>query len=201
MGWPGVLGLRSGWVPLPLLLPAPNDVCFISLISLPEAQFSLRYPLAIRSMSCRFVLPVLTLLAAPAVSLRGASASATALLPPESVRVMIENRCTDCHDAETKKGSLDLTGLAFDLQNPKAYARWVKVFDRVEAGEMPPKGKAQPEAALRKDFLGQLSASLVKSDAERATADGRSTVRRMNRYEYENTVRDLLKAPWLQIKD
>lgn len=66
---------------------------------------------------------------------------------------------------------------------------------------MPPKGKAQPEAALRKDFLGQLSASLVKSDAERATADGRSTVRRMNRYEYENTVRDLLKAPWLQIKD
>ncbi len=114
---------------------------------------------------------------------------------------MIENRCIDCHDAETKKGSLDLTALAFDLKNPKAYARWVKVFDRVEAGEMPPKGKSQPDEAALKGFLGQLGSKLIESDSQRAVTDGRATVRRMNRYEYENTVRDLLKAPWLQIRD
>ncbi|WP_050030191.1 DUF1588 domain-containing protein [Verrucomicrobium sp. BvORR034] len=151
----------------------------------------------------RFLLPALPLsallLAAPASCTL--AASAVAVPPPNAVQAMIENRCTDCHDAETKKGSLDLTALAFDLKNPKAYARWVKVFDRVEAGEMPPKGKAQPDEAALKGFLGQLGSKLIESDSQRAVTDGRATVRRMNRYEYENTVRDLLKAPWLQIKD
>ncbi|HSJ04824.1 MAG TPA: DUF1587 domain-containing protein, partial [Verrucomicrobium sp.] len=114
---------------------------------------------------------------------------------------MIDSSCIDCHDAETKKGNLDLTALPFDLKDGKAYARWVKIYDRVLAHEMPPKDKKQPDPGLTKSFLGRLSESMTASDAERAATEGRATVRRLNRYEYENTLRDLLKAPWLQIKD
>lgn len=42
---------------------------------------------------------------------------------------------------------------------------------------------------------------MVKADEARIRREGRAVWRRMNRYEYENTLRDLLGAPWLQIKE
>ncbi|MBX3742928.1 MAG: DUF1588 domain-containing protein [Akkermansiaceae bacterium] len=121
--------------------------------------------------------------------------------PPAGIPEILENRCTDCHDAETKKGNLDLTALPFDLEDPKTFAKWVKVHDRVLEHEMPPKNKDQPDAAEREKLLGGLSTALAAADALKIRTAGRSTWRRMNRYEYENTLRDLLGAPWLQVKD
>ena len=69
----------------------------------------------------------------------------------------LESLCYDCHDAETKKGELDLTALAFDPRCPKVFATWVKVHDRVRGGEMPPKKKARPEPAERGAFLKALA--------------------------------------------
>ncbi|HSI11120.1 MAG TPA: DUF1592 domain-containing protein [Chthoniobacter sp.] len=113
----------------------------------------------------------------------------------------LEKRCYDCHDSETKKGNLDLTTLPFYLDDPKNFAMWVKVHDRIVDGEMPPKKKAQPEATERDTFLKTIAEPMTAADQTRATKDGRATQRRLNRYEYENTLRDLLHAPWLQIKE
>lgn len=113
----------------------------------------------------------------------------------------LEKRCYDCHDSETKKGNLDLTALPFYLDDPKNFAMWVKVHDRVREGEMPPKKKAQPEATERDTFLKTIAEPMTTADQTRAAKDGRATQRRLNRYEYENTLRDLLHAPWLQIKE
>ena len=44
------------------------------------------------------------------------------------------------------------------------------------------------------------SATLPATDRERAASEGRATQRRLNGYEYENALRDLLSAPWLQVK-
>jgi hypothetical protein len=120
---------------------------------------------------------------------------------PSAARAMIEQRCVDCHDAETRKGELDLTALKFDLDDPKTFAAWVKVHDRVRDGEMPPKKKAQPVPAERRAFLEALAGPMIAADIARAEREGRSTWRRMNRYEYENTLRDLLGVPWLQVKE
>ncbi|OYV01285.1 MAG: hypothetical protein CFE26_23075, partial [Verrucomicrobiales bacterium VVV1] len=70
-----------------------------------------------------------------------------------------ESSCMDCHDAETKKGGLDLESLGQDWRDPGTFAKWVTIHDRVAAGEMPPKKKPQPEAADRKAFLASVSAS------------------------------------------
>ena len=123
-----------------------------------------------------------------------------ATVPPR-VASFIEDRCADCHDAEEKKGGLDLTGLAFEPSDPKNFNQWVKVFDRVAASEMPPKKKPRPQAGELAAFSGDLSDALTAAERRRTASEGRSTLRRMNRYEYENTVRDLLDAPWLQLKD
>ncbi len=113
----------------------------------------------------------------------------------------VEKHCAECHDAETKQGGLDLTALKLDLANPTNFARWVHVHDRVSSGEMPPKKKRQPDAAEMAAFLQSLSASLVVSERARTAQEGRATQRRLNRYEYENALRDLLHAPWLQVRD
>lgn len=127
-------------------------------------------------------------------TLQAASASPTA-------KSFIEKHCLECHDTETKKGGLDLGTLEYLPEDKANFALWVKVHDRVEAGEMPPKKKARPNPEALQDFLKSLNSTLLASEQAIVARDGRSMQRRLNRYEYENTLRDLLNVPWAQIKN
>lgn len=108
-----------------------------------------------------------------------------------AVAPLIESSCMDCHDADTDT-NLNLDQLGFDLTDADAFKRWVKVFDRVERGEMPPAKKRQPDAALRAKALDALRHDLRTANAERQKRTGRVPVRRLTRTEYEYTLRDLL---------
>ena len=129
-----------------------------------------------------------------------ASASLGATLPPGNGQ-FLEKHCFECHDAEVKKGGLDLTALKFDPANSTNFSAWVLVHDRVGKGEMPPKKKPRPATAELGAFTNFLASSLISAEQSRIAKEGRATQRRLNRYEYENTLRDLLHAPWLQIRD
>jgi hypothetical protein len=108
--------------------------------------------------------------------------------PPRELRPFIEKHCVDCHDAESAKGGLDFGKLTSDLNKPETLAKWVRVFDRVDQGEMPPKKKARPEAGEKARFTQTLAAGLTTSDrANKATV-----LRRLNRNELEQTLNDLL---------
>lgn len=130
--------------------------------------------------------------------LLGSHAGFSADLP---VRPFIENQCLECHSSGVAKGGLDLETLKFELNDSKIFEQWVKVHDRVQNGEMPPAGNARPPANEVKEFLARLSAPMIAADLEREKNQGRAAWRRLNRYEYESTVRDILQAPWLQLKD
>lgn len=108
------------------------------------------------------------------------------------VAAFLEQHCTECHDADVKKGGLDLTGLAFDLKDPARFKAWRQVFERVRDGEMPPKKKSQPEQAVKDAFLASLKAPLLEADAKDIAANGRVRSRRLTRVEYEHTLHDLL---------
>jgi len=108
-------------------------------------------------------------------------------------RTFLETHCYDCHDAETKKGSLDLTSLAYDPANRENAAVWVTIHDRVADGEMPPaKKKTRPDAAAIKGFTRAVGGPIA--DAIRAGQDqaGRVRARRLNRAEFEHSLHDLL---------
>lgn len=126
-------------------------------------------------------------------------------LPPwgaqAALPLFLEKHCVECHDADTKKGDLDLTALGTDLANPQNLETWVKISDRTANGEMPPKKKARPDTQAKKAFLGELSATLLAAETQRVATQGRAIQRRMNRFEYENALRDLLQAPWLDVKE
>jgi len=113
----------------------------------------------------------------------------------------LEKNCVECHDPDTKKGGLDLTTLPLDLALPKNFNAWVTIHDRVGNGEMPPKKKARPESTELQAFEKTLRGALIMAEKARFAGEGRATQRRLNRYEYEYVLRDLLHAPWLQIRD
>jgi len=120
---------------------------------------------------------------------------------PRGVQPFIDENCAECHDKDAAKAGLDLTSLKFDPSTTTNFSEWVLVHDRVSKGEMPPKNKSRPDAAATAAFLKALSSPLAEADRARMAKEGRATERRLNRYEYENALRDLLHAPWLQIRN
>jgi hypothetical protein len=109
-------------------------------------------------------------------------------LDPSPLRAFLKKHCADCHLDGADKGGLDLDRIPRDLRDAETLRRWVRIHDRVDAGEMPPPKKGRVAAAERADFLRALGAELRRADLARRKV----VLRRLNRTEYENAVRDLL---------
>lgn len=125
-----------------------------------------------------------------------AAAAFAGELPPEA-RAFLDKNCAGCHRGDKAAAALDLTTLPFRLDDAHIFSRWIRVHDAVRDGIMPPKTKP----AGRDEFLVALAKPIVVHEQNRAATQGRSVLRRLNRYEYENTIRDLLAAPWLNLRD
>ncbi|MGE3408797.1 MAG: DUF1592 domain-containing protein [Pirellulales bacterium] len=113
------------------------------------------------------------------------------LLAESPLARFIEQHCLECHDAATHQAVFDLSSLPVELSVKQNFAHWVKIHDRIESGEMPPKGQPRPSADELATVTGWLRDALIATEKEQLRADGRTGVRRMTRSEYENTVRDL----------
>jgi hypothetical protein len=111
----------------------------------------------------------------------------------------VEDYCTSCHNGVDKKGRLDLTSLALEPNDPANLAIWIRVHDRVKAGEMPPGGRQRPDAARQQAFVEAVAQSIIAAEKASLAGEGRAIQRRLNRQEYENALRDLLGIPWARI--
>ena len=122
----------------------------------------------------------------------GTSAAADAADLAGRARDFLSEHCFVCHDADTKKGGLDLTALAWKPDDARTFDRWVEVFDKVDKQKMPPPSRKRPDPAARARFLEALRTELRAANLARQQAEGRVVLRRLNRVEYENTLHDLL---------
>lgn len=107
--------------------------------------------------------------------------------------------CTTCHDTDTKAGGLDLTSFKQDLANRENFASWLKIHDRIEAGEMPPKKEPRPKAEEVAAVTKSLRVDLLAAEAKTLGDSNRTGVRRLTRAEYENTIRDLFDMPGIAL--
>ena len=138
-----------------------------------------------------------TLIAAAAVS--GVSAEGPAPFAGAGV-AFVEKHCVSCHGKDKQKANLALHTVRDDLALLRARKHWRDVIEMVESGEMPPEDKPQPTAEERRAFVSSVTA--VFAAANGAPPDpGRTTVRRLNRTEYNNTIRDLLKVDFKPAED
>jgi mono/diheme cytochrome c family protein len=131
-----------------------------------------------------------------ALSWSGANTVSAAVLEKgtleSSVRLLFSKHCVECHGPKKQKGGLRLDELAPNFDDRDAAAHWLRVMERIENGEMPPKDEDRPDPAEVKRVVGWIDANLFAADSARREREGRGRVRRLNRVEYEYTMHDLL---------
>jgi hypothetical protein len=137
---------------------------------------------------------VVALGAALVCSNSGASAqqpvrSTTTTVPGTAThQATLQQYCVTCHNARLKTGGLAIDQL--DVANIRHDAEtWEQVVRRLRVGAMPPRGARRPDAATSNALISWLEGELDKAGTNNP---GRPTLRRLNRAEYANAIRDLL---------
>ncbi len=110
---------------------------------------------------------------------------------PASVRSFVASHCTDCHDADSARAGFRIDLLTADFSAGNTAGQWKEVMDRINGGEMPPKKKPRPNAQEAAAVATWVAQQLDATTKAAQGAGGRVPMRRMNRVEYANTVRDL----------
>ncbi len=123
---------------------------------------------------------------------RLAAASVQADFQKNAVAFM-EKHCFECHGKKTTKGDLNFVKQdKSDAAILKDRKVWLSVLTQVGTGEMPPKKQPRPAAEEIAIFTHAVEAAMERAEAKLPLDPGRITIRRLNRAEYNNTVRDLL---------
>ena len=109
----------------------------------------------------------------------------------ETVLPVLREYCWDCHGDSEAKGGVNFDAHTNLMAVLRDRGTWERVIQTVRSGEMPPKKKkAQPNTEVRTHLVGWIERTLFPIDPSRPDP-GRVTLRRLNRVEYNNTVRDL----------
>jgi hypothetical protein len=112
----------------------------------------------------------------------------------DTVKPFLTRQCASCHAGKTPAGGLAIASLTARTatESLKDRERWERIAQRLQAGEMPPKGIPRPDAQTVKAVVGWIDKSYETLDRTAPIDPGRVTARRLNRFEYSNSVRDLL---------
>jgi mono/diheme cytochrome c family protein len=103
-----------------------------------------------------------------------------------------EKYCNNCHNSNDSAGSVSLDAYLNESHARKDRKTFETVAEVLATGTMPPKkNKAQPTRAERDDIIAYVNDTLTKTDCTAARDPGRVTLRRLNKAEYNNTIRDL----------
>lgn len=110
----------------------------------------------------------------------------------DRIRSFVTRHCVECHRGEQAKRKLRLDQLAFALKDEADRKAWHSVLQQLQEGTMPPPSKPRPAADELRDVSSLIATRLAAAMGEQRARQGRVVLRRLNRGEYENTVRDLL---------
>jgi mono/diheme cytochrome c family protein len=122
----------------------------------------------------------------------GQSSPSTGAVPAASShRRTIDRYCVTCHNQKLKTAGVMLDEA--DVANPGAGAEvWEKVVRKLRTSTMPPPNMPQPPVEERGHLASWLETSLDQAAAARPNPGRTETLRRLNRTEYQNAIRDLL---------
>ena len=110
----------------------------------------------------------------------------------EQIKPLFTKHCQSCHRGDKPKGDFLIENLSPDFSDNANRKRWLSVLEQVKAGTMPPKGKPRLSAEELKALTDWITKHANAAEAARSAAQGRVVLRRLNRAEYANTIRDLL---------
>lgn len=140
-------------------------------------------------------LPSRTLLAFLAtghlVALVSANEPPATLMPKAKLEPFLKEHCIRCHGPEKQKGQVRFDEANWEISNVDIAQRWQDVLDQLNGGDMPPEDEKQPSQEVLSHALDTLTGTLLKARKQLTDRGGEIAMRRLNRREYANTIRDL----------
>jgi len=126
----------------------------------------------------------------------------TKLAFQRDVLPVLKKHCFDCHGQQEQEGGVQLDVLSRNmLEDRNATEVWHEVLNVVSAGKMPPEDASTMTATETNKLTQWLSTNINEAIAARQQTDGRVILRKMNRQEYRNTMRDLLGVDMDYVRD
>jgi hypothetical protein len=110
----------------------------------------------------------------------------------KDVLPVLNKYCTRCHGGEKPSGGFRLDNIKDQEAALKRLKAWEKIAEALRSSEMPPPEKPRPTSAELDAVNGWIDAAVFKIDCNGPRDPGRVTIRRLNKVEYNNTIRDLL---------
>ncbi len=129
-------------------------------------------------------------IACPAIALVAAiTPIGEAQVPTEK---FFAQHCDKCHSGVNLKGDFDIANLTDNFTDKQNREQWLTVLEQLKAGAMPPEERPRPPTLEVQRVMDWISAQAEKAELARRSKEGRVVMRRLNRAEYANTLRDLL---------
>lgn len=134
-------------------------------------------------------------LLALATETRSAANETAVVGVPDPFASFLNQYCSQCHAPGSDTG-FDLSSLDGNWDHEETLRRWTSIHDQLASGQMPPPDADQPSDQTRTAITSELANRLTQSDRKR----GHVSVRRLNRYEYQKSVRDLFDI-YIDVKE
>lgn len=109
----------------------------------------------------------------------------------------LKTHCLRCHGEDSAESDLRLDTLQPTFSDSQSAATWIEVMDKINLGEMPPDGEPQPRFEDASAFTDWIAQEIRHMARQSRSTGGRVLMRRLNRTEYANIIRDLLKVNFL----
>jgi hypothetical protein len=110
----------------------------------------------------------------------------------QTIAPFLETHCTSCHSGSEPEAKLALDGYQTSSKIQTDFATWEKVLRMLESRQMPPSDQPQPTEEEFQRIVKAIDAELETYDCSSERHPGRVTLRRLNRVEYNTTIRDLV---------
>ena len=112
----------------------------------------------------------------------------------KEVRTSLDSLCSKCHGEKAQKDGVNLAPLKEESSVRKQRKLWQRILKQIESKEMPPEDQKQPTVAERAKIVLWITEAIRKAEQEDRDSPnpGKSVVRRLNRLEYNRTIRDLI---------
>ena len=112
----------------------------------------------------------------------------------DSIKGFLKNHCNQCHGDSEQNGDRRFDQLTFDFSEPTNGELLQEVLDQLNLGQMPPNDEPQPSPDELRNVVSVLTKMLAEArETARSHSSGRVVLRRLNRTEYLNTIRDLFR--------
>ena len=109
----------------------------------------------------------------------------------EEFHAFLKTYCAECHGETKQKGDRRFDQLNLSLEDDDTLLDYQDILDQLTLGEMPPKKSKQPTVEEKKSVIERLTKTIASAQSKRSSTGRQSVLRRLNRYEYLNTIRDL----------